>query len=78
VEGLRVAGAVREQDRVEGVQIADLRPMRENGDGGARGRQPLQDRTLAAVVDDGNSGSPRIAGHIRLSRGDVGDERTAF
>ena len=63
---------------VHGHQPPDFDLNLEVDADGARGRQPLQDRTLAAVVDDGNSGSPRIAGHIRLSRGDVGDERTAF
>src|ERR671923_823058 len=76
-ERLRVAGAVREQDAVVAGERVGVRVVRKDGDRGAGPREPVENRALAAVVDDRDPGRTRVAEDVRLARRDRLRERTA-
>src|SRR5947209_12505418 len=58
-----VAGTVREQDPVVGMQITDLGRVWKNRHRRAGCGQPLENRALAAVVDDSDPRPSLVAEH---------------
>src|SRR3954454_12906895 len=52
LEWCRVAGAVREEDAVEARKLVRVHVMRVDGHGSAGPGEAVQDRPLAAIVDD--------------------------
>src|SRR6266516_1475524 len=67
-EGLRIAGAVREQHPVEAIELVAGRVVREHGHRGTGAGEPPEDRALAAVVDDRDPGASRVRVDVRLRR----------
>ena len=74
---LGVAGAVREDDAVEALELVGLGRVREDGHSGTCLREPAQDRAFRPVVDERNFG--RAFGEdVRLAGRDLCDERLAL
>src|SRR6266536_1583940 len=58
LEGLGVAGTIREEDSVETKQLARGRVVRKHRHRRARTRHATEDGALAAVIDDGDPYEP--------------------
>ena len=69
-----VARPRREQDAVVRGERVGVDVVREHVDRSACGREPAQDRALAAVVDDRDAHSPFGGEGVRLVRRNAGDE----
>ena len=74
-ERRRVAWAVREQDAVVADELVGVDVVRVDGHRGARPGETVQDRALAAVVDDRDVGPARVREDVRLAGRDLRRER---